>query len=190
MSNKLFTGEKCMKKLSYKISLGGIISALSILFMFCTGFMPLLAFVIPAFVGAMSIILYVEISTKWAVLTYVVISLLSMFITPDKEAALIYIMFMGFYPIVAEYINKLGSSVLKWIIKLIIYNVMIILYYQLIIRVVAGSELIDDMGDLGRYGVYIYLAITNVVFVIYDIAIANLKDLYVNWFRKKILRKI
>lgn len=179
-----------VKKVSYKVSLGGIISALSLFFMFLTGFMPLLVYLIPALTGAMLLIVYVEINTKWAFFTYVSVALLSLFITPDKEASFLYIIFLGYYPLLKMFIEKIGNSLCKWLLKLIIYNVMIVVYYQIIIRVVVNIDLVQEMDKFGKYGAFIFLGMTNVVFVVYDIAVSRLKDLYIRWFRKRILQKI
>ncbi len=179
-----------MKKVSYKVSLGGIISALSLSLMFLTGFMPFLVYLIPALAGAMLIIVNVEINAKWAFFTYVSVAVLCLFITPDKEAGLLYIMLLGYYPLLKMFIEKSKNKVIEWIIKLVIYNTLIVIYYQIIIRVVTGSDLAEETGEWGKYGAFIFLALTNVVFIIYDVAVSRLKDLYVKWFRKKILQKI
>ncbi len=179
-----------MKRVSYKVSLGGIISALSLFFMFLTGFMPLFVYVIPALTGAMLLIIYVEINARWAFFTYISVALLCLFITPDKEASLLYIMFLGYYPLLKILIEKIKSTVSVWVLKLTAYNVMIVAYYQVIIRVVVNVDLTEDIGSLGKYGALIFLGITNLIFILYDIAISRLKDLYIKWFRKKILRKV
>lgn len=179
-----------MKKVSYKVSLGGIISALSLFFMFLTGFMPLLVYIVPSLTGAMLIIVCVEINAKWAFFTYVSVAALCLFITPDKEAGLLYIMFLGYYPLIKMFIDKIGNSIFKWIIKLIVYNVMIIAYYQIIIRLVVSTDMAEEIGEWGKYGGFIFLGLTNIVFIIYDIAVSRLKDFYVKWFRKKILQKV
>lgn len=179
-----------MKKVSYKVSLGGIISALSLFFMFLTGFMPLFVYLIPALAGVMLLIIYVEIDAKWSFFTYVSVAVLCMFITPDKEASLLYVMFLGYYPILKMFIERVGNIILNWLLKLTVYNLMIILYYQIIIRIIVNVDLTDEISDLGKYGALIFLAFTNVVFIVYDIAVSRLKDMYVNWFRKKVLQKI
>ena len=43
------------KKISFKVSLGGIISAVCLLLMFMTGFMPLLVYTLPAVAGVLLI---------------------------------------------------------------------------------------------------------------------------------------
>lgn len=181
---------RTVKKVSYKVSLGGIISALSLVFMFLTGFMPLLVYLIPALSGAMLLIVYVEINAKWALFTYVAVALLCLFVTPDKEAGLLYILFLGYYPIIKMFVEKVGNTILQWIFKLLIYNIMIIVYYQVIVRVVVNVDLVEEINEFGKYGALIFLGITNVVFIVYDIAVSRLKHLYVKWFRKKILQKV
>lgn len=158
--------------------------------MFLTGFMPLFVYLIPAVAGAMLLIIYVEIDAKWSFFTYVSVAVLCLFITPDKEASLLYIMFLGYYPILKMFIEKIDNIVFKWLLKMIFYNLMIILYYQIIIRIIVNADLTDDINELGKYGALIFLAITNIVFIVYDIAVSRLKDMYVKWFRKKVLKKV
>lgn len=177
-----------MKKLSYKVSLGGILSALSVVFMFMTGLLPPLVYVLPAVCGTMLLIIAIEINAKWSYLTYAALSVLCVLLVPDKEAALLYVMLMGFYPTLKLTLDKIKPGVLSWIVKLVIYNVLIVLYYNLVILIVSDSTLKDDMGDFGKYGVYIFWAVTNVVFVIYDIAVGRLMYLYIDWIRVKILK--
>lgn len=178
-----------MDKLSYRVSLGGILSALSVVLMFMTGLLPPLVYVIPAVCGAMLLVIAIEINFKWSYITYAAVSVLCMLLVPDKEAALLYVMLMGFYPTLKLTLDKIKPAVLTWTVKLAIYNLLIVLYYNLVIFIVSDSTLRDDMSDFGKYGVYIFWAATNVVFVIYDIAVGQLMQLYVNFIRTKILKK-
>lgn len=176
-----------MKNLSFKVSLGGIIAALSVVFMFMTALLPIFVYVIPALCGAMLLVIAVEISSSWAYLTYAVVSFLSLLFVPDKEAALLYVLLMGFYPILKLKLDRIKPAVFSFLVKLIVYNVLIVAYYNLTIRIISSSTLQDDMGDFGRYGVYIFWGLTNIVFVIYDVAIKHIMTLYLEWIRKKIL---
>ncbi len=87
-----------MQRISYRVALGGIITALCLLLMFLTGVMPLLYLALPMVAGALLLIIVSEIGTGWAVLTYAAVSLLSIFVTFDKEAALIFILFFWTLP--------------------------------------------------------------------------------------------
>lgn len=179
-----------MKKISYKIALGGITASLCLLLMFLTAVFPLLAMAIPIYAGAMLVIVAVEINSGWAMLTYGAVAALSMFITPDKEASILFIMFFGYYPVLRRIINeKFSLKLLRWIIKLIIFNIAISAAYYFIINVFGVYNLIDEFGFLGDHIVLKLLGFADVVFVMYDVTLAMLEGAYVNWFRKTYLRK-
>ena len=54
---------------------------------------------------------------------------------------------------------------------------------------ITSVDLTEDMGVFGKYAVPVLLLGANVFFLIYDTLLGQLIDLYVNWFRKKILRR-
>ena len=103
-----------MQRISYRVALGGIITALCLLLMFLTGVMPLLYLALPMVAGALLLIIVSEIGTGWAVLTYAAVSLLSIFVTFDKEAALIFILFFGHYPILRQQLEKQPDRVQRF----------------------------------------------------------------------------
>ena len=76
-----------MKKISYKVALGGVLAAVALLIMFTTGLAPFLTYVAPMFAGMLAIMMMVEVSYGWATLTYVAVAILCILITPDREAA-------------------------------------------------------------------------------------------------------
>ena len=74
-----------MNNVSYKVALGGVISLLCLLAMFLTSVAPFLYLTLPMIAGALITIIVVEVNMSWAFLTYVAVSLLSIFVTPNKE---------------------------------------------------------------------------------------------------------
>lgn len=98
------------KHTSYKVAVGGVVSALCLTLMFLTGVFPLLSMAIPIYAGALMIVVAREVSTSWAFAAYCAVSLLSLFLTPDKEASTLFIMFFGYYPIILPWLDKINSS--------------------------------------------------------------------------------
>ena len=86
-------------KVAFRIALGGVVSSLAVFMMFCSGVFPMLDYTIPTFTGFLMVIMIVETSASWAFLTYVSVSLLSLMITPNLQVSLLFVMFMGYYPI-------------------------------------------------------------------------------------------
>lgn len=176
-------------KLAFRIALGGVISAVCLLAMFCTGFLPMLDYTIPTFAGFLMVVMIVETNAKWAFTTYAAVSALCLLITPNYQASLLFIIFMGYYPILKIYLDKIKSRAVSWCVKYAVFNVAIIIFYLLFQYVFMSEEMTDGMESFGKYAVYVLWGAANVFFLIYDRLLGQLTELYVNWFRKKILRK-
>lgn len=177
------------KNVSFNVALGGVSAAAALVLMLATAVMPMLDFALPAAAGVLMAVIVIEINKKWATLTYVAISVLSIIIVPSKEVGLLFAMFLGYYPIVKSIFEKAKTKSLQWISKMLCFNVSVVAYYFVTVRLLTGTELMEDAGKLGEYGVLVLLLVANVVFVIYDIALTRLISMYYNWLRKKILRR-
>lgn len=178
-----------MKKLSYKVALGGVIASISMLIMFMTGLLPFLQYFCPMCAGALMIMIVVEVSKKWAFATYCAIAILSIFITPDKEAALLFIFLFGYYPILKSILESVKSRVLEWILKIMVFNISVVSAYLLIINVFGMAQVLEDFGDWGKYGIIIALIFANGAFIMYDFALSGVIDTYIKSFRPTFLRK-
>ena len=167
-----------------------MVSALCILMMFLTGVFPLLGMTIPIYSGIILLAVYYETDGHWSALSYFAVALLSMFITPDKEAAILFIMFFGYYPVLKCSLEKSAlNTVLKWLIKFLIFNVSIITAYRIITDVLGIYDLIDEFGFLGSHLKTKLIFFANAVFVFYDFTIGMLEQAYLKWFRPIYLRK-
>lgn len=142
-----------MNRVSYRVALGGVISSLCIFSMFLTSVMPFLYLTMPMVAGALMTIIVVEVNKSWAVLTYAAVSILSIFITANKEAALIFILLFGYYPIVKEVIEKLKSKFLKYIIKFVIFNIVAVIDYYATLYILGLSDMADDFSFFGKLGI-------------------------------------
>lgn len=169
--------------------MGGVISSLCILAMFLTGVAPFLYITLPMISGALITIIVVEVNTSWAVLTYIAVSLLSVFVTFDKEAALIFILFFGHYPILKLKIEKIPLKLIKILVKFITFNICIVIDYQLTIHLLGISDFTDDFASFGKYGIYILWGCSNLIFITYDYALNVCVELYLKYLKPKIYGK-
>ena len=178
-----------MRDISYRVALGGIVSALCLVTMFLAGVLPALYLLLPGIAGILLMIIAVEVNTAWAFLTYIAVSLLSLFITFDKEAALIFIMLFGHYPILRFYIQKIPLRFIRLLIKLLIYNVCITGYFYVTVYILGVDDLLDEFGDFGKYGACILLGITNLIFLVYDIDLDFMHNIYKRRIMPKFRKK-
>ena len=104
-------------------------------------------------------------------------------------AALLFIAFFGYYPILQESFAKIRPKALSWVVRFVIFNAAVAAAYWVIVHVFGITEILEEFGNFGKYSVLVLLAFANVFFVIYDGAVRNITLAYRNWFRPKILKK-
>lgn len=165
-------------RVSYRVALGGIVSAFCLICMFLTGIFPLLNLTLPMISGTLLLIVVEEVGMAWGWLTYAAVSLLSLFITFDKEAAMIFILFFGSYPLLRRVIGKLRPKVLCILVKLVLFNCSMLAYFYLNIWLFGLTELRDSFLELGRYAGIIVLVLLNPFLLIYDYLMDALCQVY------------
>ncbi len=176
-----------MQNISYRVALGGIVSSFCLLAMFLTGVFPLLYLALPMLAGVLLLIIVMEVNTQWACLTYAAVGLLSLFVTYDKEAALIFILFFGYYPILYKYLNKIPVKLLRVLVKLLLFNGCMVAYFYMNVYLFGLESLVKALEDFGKYGGVIMLALLNPFFLMYDISLDGLCDLYRRQLKPRIL---
>ncbi len=177
-----------MKDVSYRVALGGIVSALCLLCMFLAGIMPAFYLILPMAAGILLMLIAEEVSVSWAWLTYISVSLLSMFITADKEAALVFVMLFGHYPIVRMYLSKLKLRGLRFLIKAAVFNICAVAYFYVTVFLFGIDQMLDEMNDIGRYGVWAFLGLGNLIFLLYDFNLEATYTLYIKRLMPTFLR--
>ena len=177
------------KKVSYKVSLGGIVSALCLVLMFLTAVFPPLNITLPLFAGMLMTVVAIEVSPSWAWVTYATVTILSFFITPDKEAAIFFTVFFGFYPILKDTLEKIKSKILKWLLKFVVFNIAIVIIYQLTVKLLGTVDLIEEFGFMKQFMLPGLIIMFNGIFILYDITLSMVKTAYLKWFRPTFLRK-
>ncbi len=167
-----------MDRISYRVALGGIVSAFCLVGMFLTGIFPLLYILLPMLSGLLLLIVVMEVGSTWAWVTYAAVSLLSLFVTYDKEAALLFILLFGSYPILFSYLRRVKPAVLRLVLKLLFFNAAAMLYWHATIYLLGLTEMAEEFAKYGRYAGAAVLAILNPFFLLYDNNLLWLCELY------------
>ena len=161
-------------KQSYKIALGGLIMALSIVIMALTTVIPIASFAFPAVAGVLLILLILELNKKWALLVYIGVSILSVFVSSDHTAIISYIAFFGYYPILKEVIEKMRKPLFEWIIKYIVFNLALLLGVGLTLLIFGKELLMLEYKGFGEVGIAGLVLGCNAIFAFFDIALTRL----------------
>ena len=168
-----------MKKTRYT-TISGMVSALSVVIMLLTNIMPSMMYVIPIITGAIVFAVNEIIGKKWAVGVFFVTSFISFVLLTDKEAALNYTLFFGYYPLLKPLYEKL-PKVLSWGVKVLTFNVALVAI-GLIVTFIFKLPFLDE--DMGKFTIPIFAVLFNIVFVMYDIMFTVFKTRLAPTFSK------
>ena len=173
-------------KTSKQIAIGGLSAALCIVVMLTTALIPFATYALPALAGIVLIPVAAELGTRTAWLTYAVVSMLSLLMVPDKETSLMFIAFFGYYPFLKMKLDTIKYRLPRILAKLAIFNITIISAYCLMIWVLGLSYLSDELQN--GFGI-ILLAMGNIFFPVYELALRNISLLYHYRIRKTLFKQ-
>ncbi len=165
-----------------KVTLSALMAALAVVLML-TAYFPYLTYAIPAFAGLTIMVVLIETNAKWAFSAYLTSAVIT-FLLCEKEAMLMYVFLFGFYPILKSLIEKINKPLIEWPIKFIILNASVIFVYSVMAKLFGIS--MTDMGDFGKYTVYILLIVANAVFIVYDFMLSKMSVFYIYKLHPKI----
>ncbi|MFR4142904.1 MAG: hypothetical protein ACLT1K_02405 [[Clostridium] leptum] len=173
---------------SGKIALEGLLTALGVVLMFLTGLIPIGTYALPAIAGVLLIVAVIEIGAKWAWMIYAAVAVLSLLFAADKEAALLFVLFFGYYPVLKTFLERISNKVLSWISKFAVFNVAVVACFFLAVNFLQLPE--DSFTVFGIYLPWVFLILVNAVFLIYDIALSGLVATYVEKLHHRVTKTL
>ena len=139
-------------------------AALAVVIMSMGTLIPVATYVCPM-LCALVLQLVLKICGKrvaWA--WYGAVSVLSLLMAPDKEAAAIFLA-LGFYPIVKPGLDRRKG---KWLLKGLFFNGMILLTYWLLMHLFGMAQLVSEFKEMGTLLMAVMLLLGNVTFFLLD----------------------
>lgn len=143
---------------------------------------PFLTYALPAVAGVLIVFIVVEIDKKWAFGVFSAVAILAFLLVPDKEVAMMYIAFFGYYPIIKAVLESRLPAALSWIIKVLLFNLTMVAAYLVLIFVM-GIE-VDEITEYGMIAVPMLLGAGSITFIAYDFALTQIITLYLVKWRK------
>lgn len=171
-------------KKSYRLALCAVVSALSLVMLLLTGLIPVGTYAFPCIAGALLAVVVIEAGYASAMLVYVVVSVLSFVLVADKEAALYYTAFLGFYPVLKGVIERINIRVVQYILKFLAFNLCMIGAFYVSIYVLSVPK--ESFELFSVYLPWVFLLIGNIIFLFYDICLTRIITEYVNKWRNKL----
>lgn len=139
-------------------------AALAVVVMCMGGLIPIATFICPMVCMLLLVVVIARCGNRVSWAWYGAVSILSLLLGPDKEAAAVFV-FLGYYPILKPKMDRLP---LRWLWKLIFFNVVILLMYWLLLNVFGMAELVDEFAEMGTILTVVTLLMGNVTFFMLD----------------------
>lgn len=169
---------------SYTVAFGGIIAALCLVLMLMAGVIQIATLAIPALAGVLLMFLVIELGVKWAVSVYFIVAVFSLLFVADKEAALMFTLFFGYYPILKSKLDRILPKALSISLKFIVFNSAMIAEYFVAVKILMVPD--EEFMMFGVSVPLVLLFLANIVFVVYDIALLRVVVMYYQKIRSKL----
>ena len=146
-----------------------MMAALCVVLMVLGAVLELGMYACPLLAGLCFIPIGQKYGRKYHLILFVATALLSFFLAPNIEENLIFAGLFGWYPILRPVLQKL-PGVLHWLVKLAVFNGVVVAIEWLVMTVLAPEAMADVM-------LWVLLALGNVTFIAYDFLIPRLDAL-------------
>ena len=151
------------------VALGGMMAALAVVIMALGGAIPLNTFLCP--ILCMMLLRFVlhscgkRIAWAW----YGAVSILSLLLGPDKEAAALFLA-LGYYPILKPRLDRIPGGL---ILKLVLFNAVILVLYWTLIRILGLEQITQAYAEMGRVLSAVMVILGNLTFWLLDIVLGK-----------------
>lgn len=149
---------------SRQMALGGVLAALAVVIMCMGGMIPVATFVCPVLCMLLLKVVLGQCGSRVGWAWYGTVAILSLLMGPDKEAAAVFV-FLGYYPIIKPWIDR---QMLKWILKGLFFNSVILVMYGVLMHLLGMEELAAEYQELGIVMTVVMLLMGNVTFFLLD----------------------
>lgn len=175
MAQKKLSGTK-------KLALCGVLSSLQVVILYFSSVFSVIDLTLAAITVFVMIFAVLEIGGKYPFIMYGVVSVIALIILPQKFSAVVYALFLGWYPI-AKALFERFNPIVAWLLKFITFNVSFIIIYKICISLL-GLEATGDI-DTSVYNA-IMIILGNVAFLMFDVMLRLVITLYKLKLRKQL----
>ena len=146
------------------IALGGVLAALAVVVMSMGTLIPVATYVCPMICCLLLQMILKICGKKIAWGWYGAVSILSLLMAPDKEAAAVFLA-LGYYPILKPKFDRKRGK-LFW--KLLFFNAVTLVTYWLLMHIFGFDQITAEFSEMGLLLTVAMLVLGNVTFFLLD----------------------
>ena len=146
-----------------------MMAALAVVIMALGGAIPLNTFLCPILCMMLLRFILFTCGRRMAWAWYGAVSILSLLLGPDKEAAAIFLA-LGYYPILKPRLDRIPGGL---VVKLVLFNAVIFVLYWTLIRLLGLEQVTQAYAELGHVMNAIMVVLGNITFWLLDIVLGK-----------------
>lgn len=157
-----------------RVAFSGVMAALSMVIMCLGGMIPVATYVCPVLCILVGSVVLDTCGRRIAWVWYAAVAILSALLSPDKEAAAVFV-FLGCYPILKRWFDKVRFGN---VLKFLYFNSAVIFMYLLLMYLLGMHQLLQDCQEAGAIGLAIMLLLGNVTFWFLDRLLTRITKMF------------
>lgn len=161
-----------------RLALSAMLAAVSTALLYFAAVLPSGRVAMAAIAGLVGVLAVIHCGGKWAAGVYAVSAALALLISPVKIVALMYAAFFGYYPALKSPIERIRNRTVGWLLKFAVLNVAVAVTWF-----VAKQFFPEALEQ--EIALWLLWIGVNAVFVIYDICLTQLIQMYIKKFASR-----
>lgn len=162
-----------MQKKTRSVALAGMLTALSVVFLLLGSLVELLDLSASAMASLAVMVAVIELGKGWASGVYAASALLSLLLFPLRTASVTFALFLGYYPVLKVFLDRIKPRLLQYAAKLLCFNAFLALAFWLL-KTLVGAE-----SDWLNGSLWMLFLLGNATFIVFDFALARLSLFYI-----------
>ena len=162
-----------MSNKTRNLSLAALFSAFSVISLYIASVWPTGQLGLTAVASLFVAAAVIESGISYGIYVFIVSSVVSILIVPNRLTPILFILFFGYYPIVKSLIEKQSHITLQILSKLLVFNISFAVIFYIF------NELVIAFISFELHTVFILL-IANIVFLLFDYGYSKLIWFYIN----------
>lgn len=168
-------------KKSKAVATSGVLAALAVVILLLGSLIELLDLSAAAMASLVIMVAVIDLGIGYAAGVYAVAAVLSVLLFP-KTATIVFAAFVGYYPIVKVYLDRIKPRLLQYTVKLVMFNTFLFAILWLV------EQLLGAGNDWSALGVPLYV-LGNLTFLVFDLAIARLSLFYIHKIKRRFQKR-
>lgn len=160
-----------MKPETKKITRAALLSAVAVIFLYIASVFPTGQLGFTALASFSGIIAVIECGLPGGIAVYICGSVLGFLISTVKIPVYLYMLFLGYYPILKSIAERQKSRIVEWIIKIVLFAAAAFVALNVL-------SLLAVPAALSSFGTIPIIILLIAVYVIFDIGISKLIFFY------------